>query len=195
MKAQMRFQKIFMLVSLIIAALGIVYALIFCSGTFFQMQELYDPIGKVEYLTGAKALFDATQTVSDVMLVLAIVAVLAVVLNYIMATHRRRKYYVTNYIAIGIVVAVLIAVAIALIVLISNCLSVLNTINMAEAEEEYLVTKSDWHYTIWTVPVGFAYAAILVVDAVVFILNLVWKLKLMKGEKALLEQGLVKEVA
>lgn len=193
-----------MLVSLIIAALSIVYSFIFCSGTFFQMQELCDirfldstnSLTVVEvYFKDADKLFYASQAVSNTMLTLGIILVVIICLNYLAGNGTRRNYYVTNYVATGLAIVMDIVVAIVLIVLVSNCVSILGTMDMAAAQAEYEVTKNGWNYSIWTVPVGYVLAVILIADAVGFGLNLLWKLKLMKGEKALLAQEPAKEVA
>lgn len=205
MKTQMRFQKIFMLIALIIAALCIVFALIFCSGTLYQMQHaaIFDlaanppPEGDGdEKLPGAKALFWASQGVSNIVFALGIVLVLVVVLNYIMGSAKRRKYYVTNYVATGVAVAAFVAVAITILVLVANCQSILATIDLEQAKVIYnTYIPNGWQYSVWTFGVGYAFSGVLLVTALVFVFNLVWKIKLMKGEKKLLESGLAKEVA
>ncbi len=201
----MRFQKIFMLIALIIAALCVVFALIFCSGTLYQMQHssIFDLDGNpppegdgIENLPGAKALFWASQGVSNTVLVLGIVLILAVVLNYIMGSAKRRKYYVTNYVATGIAIAAFVAVAIVILVLVLNCQNLLGMVDLEQAEAKYNeYIPNGWHYSVWTFSVGYALSGVLIVTALVFVFNLVWKIKLMKGEKKLLESGLAKEVA
>ncbi len=203
MKTQMRFQKIFMLVSMIVAALCVVFALIFCSGTLFQMQmsDIFDKTvdvdnGGAEYVLGAKDLYWSSQGISDKVLILGIVMILVVAMNYVMGTAKRRKYYVTNYVSIGIAIAYQLAVAITIFVLVYQCQSIFLSIDMAEAEAIYNTIYPDgWYYSAWTFGVGYALCGILIVNALVFVFNLVWKIKLMQGEKKLLESGLVKEVA
>ncbi len=198
MKTQMRFQKIYMLVSLIIAALVIVLALVFCSGTLNQMAQpsIYDVESKLEYIEGAQALFESSQGFSDLCLILGIICVLAICLNYIMGTQNRRKYYITNYVAIGVAVAVQLAVAIIIIALVANCQSILNGINLEEAKETYeIILPGAWKESTWTFGAAYAVAALLLVNAAGFVLNLVWKIKLMKGEKALLQGEPIKEAA
>ena len=46
----------------------------------------------------------------------------------------------------------------------------------------------------WTFAVGYVFMIVVLADAVFLVLNLIWKIKLMKGEKALLSQN-AKEVA
>ncbi|MGN0805972.1 MAG: hypothetical protein ACI4MC_02950, partial [Candidatus Coproplasma sp.] len=65
--------------------------------------------------SGAVDLFNASQSFSDMFLVLGVVLILAVVLLYIFACNSRRKYYITNYIAIGIVVVYEIVYAVLLL--------------------------------------------------------------------------------
>lgn len=188
-----------MLVSLIIAALTAVYGLIFCNGTIFQLQnsDMYDAKTDVESLAGARDFFFATQGVSDTMLILGIVLILGVCLNYIMGSQSRRKYYVTNYVATGIIVVIQIVTAIVVIAMVVNCQGLLAKINLEEAKSIYesIYPVGSWKYSVWTMPLGYGLAGILVLNAVGFILNLVWKIKLMQGEKRLLESGAVKEVA
>lgn len=195
----MRFQKIFMLVALIIAALSAVYALIFCSGTLFQIHQnsiLYNTKTKIEAVEGIKDLYEASQGASNTLLILGIVMILVIALNYIMGTNSRRKYYVTNYVSIGIAIAYSLALAIAIIVMVVNCQSLVDKIDWTLAKEEFeITTPGEWKYTTWTLPVGYAMAVLLLLVCGGLIANLVWKIKLMQGEKKLLESGLVKEVA
>ncbi len=219
MKTQMKFQKIFMLVSLIVAALSIVLALVFVSGSLFEISRLYDASAKVEasytYITGnpfqgnfeehtvialgSEKIFNIVNNVSDLLLTLGIVMVLCVVFNYVTATNKRRNYYITNYISIGVVIAFSVALAITIIALCANCQSVvLNTDYSAgiQGVYNYLYPNKEFSYTnIWSVYFGYAVAALLLAVAAGYALNLVWKIKLMQGEKALLRGGLVKEVA
>ncbi len=198
MKTQMRFQKILMLVSMIVAALCVVFALIFCSGTLFQMQNsaIYNVLRDREYVDGARDLYNSSQGVSNTVLILGIVMILVIALNYVMGTAKRRKYYVTNYVSIGIAIAYQIALAVVVFVLVFNCQNILATIDLAKAEKLYnSILPDGWSYSDWTFGVGYALCGVLIVNALVFVLNLVWKIKLMQGEKKLLEGGLVKEVA
>lgn len=201
MKTQMRFQKIFMLVSMIVAALCVVFALIFCSGTLFQLHQnniLYNPRDNTEAVPGAgvKDAYLASQSVSNIVLILGIVLIVIMALNYMMGTAKRRKYYVTNYVAIGVTVAFQLVVAIVIVVLVLKCQNCLNSLDLVACETRFeRRLPGAWHYSDWTIPVGYAMSGILIVNALGFVLNLVWKIKLMQGEKKLLESGLVKEVA
>lgn len=194
----MRFQKILMLVSLIVGALTIVYSLIFCSGVFSQIAQ------NPEFTASFKKVHDLAQAFSDTFLILGIVFILCAVLLYVAGCQSRRNYYITNYVATGIFVLYAVIFAILLIVYLVPVQSALDAITRAEwnsYNQRYTgalhlnTTYGDLQTTSWTIPVGFVLMVIVLLDAVAVALNLVWKLKLMQGEKKLLENGLVKEAA
>ena len=185
MKTQMRFQKILMLVTLIVAALSFVYALAFCSGTVYQYGTLYLQSSGKERVPGAADLFLVSQYDNGILITLSIVFIVVTVLHYIAASQKRRKYYVTNYVATGIVVLYQIVFAILLIVYVSEVFSLFNAIDRVAAEEAYL--RDDFKYSTINFIMGYVLVGVVVVNAVALILNLVWKIKLMQGEKKLLE--------
>lgn len=191
-----------MLVSLVIGALSIVYALIFCSGTFVQIARVkdYEFNNPDHPTTGANALFDKSQAFSDLFLILGIVLILTVVLLFITASQKRRKYYVTNYVATGVTVAYHLVYAILLLINLVGVQKAYDGVNLANCEYWYIdsfLTKAfgEWNTNPWTISLGYALAALVLADMLLLIGNLVWKIMLMRGEKKLLEGGLVKEVA
>lgn len=192
----MRFQKCLILISLVVAALSFVYSLAFNSGTLYQYGTMYLKQSDVELVAGAGDLFWEAQYLTDTFNVLSIVFILVVVLNYVMATQSRRNYYITNYISIGLTIVYQLVFAVLLIVFVTNVYGWFDAIDIDEArayiEEE---SGNTFRYSTLNFTLGYTLAAAIICNAVVLGLNLLWKIKLMKGEKALLEGGLVKEVA
>lgn len=187
MKTQMRFQKILMLVTLVVAALSFVYALSFCGGTIYQYNSLYDQINKVEEVEGAEALFLASQKYNDILIGLSVAFIVIVALNFVMASQSRRNYYVTNYISIILTAVYAVVFAILLLVFVSNTFSLFAAIDREVAEFEYSLVMDDFKYSVVNFILGYLMAALMIVNAVILVLNLVWKIKLMKGEKQLLK--------
>lgn len=192
----MKFQKILCFVSLILAALVIVFSFCFVSGCLYNA-KMYsarrgDPLGMYD-------LSFAAQNVSNTMLIIGIIFLLAVVTLFIMATNTRRKYYITNYISIGLVTVMALVVAIVGIVTLSNCVAEYSLIDWAACQKT--IEANPLQYTngysdnIVTVYLGYVLCGIMVVLAAAHALNLVWKIKLMQGEKKLLESGSLKEAA
>lgn len=201
MKTQMKFQKILTLITLIVAALAIVLALSFCSGIFTAAKNYVD-----EDNWGANEIYYYGNKINGMLLILAIVLLLTVVLLYVMGCNKRRKYYVTNYIAIGVFVLYALVFGIILLVICSNCLNLYNQIDF-EGWREYEGTMQEfngelrpaynqyYNDNIATAYLGIVMFVVLLVNVTAWVLNLVWKIKLMKGEKALLEQGAVEDKA
>lgn len=182
----MRFQKILMLISLIVAALSFVYALSFCGGTIYQYQVFYDPITKEADFDGIADLVNASQTYNDILVWLSIVFILVVVLNYVMATNKRRNYYVTNYISIILTVVYAVAFAAVVSFFAASAYSLFVLVDKAEVGAAYADIYGKFSYTTVNFIMGYILAGVMVVDAALLVFNLVWKVKLMKGEKALL---------
>ena len=185
MKTQMRFQKYLILAVLIVAALSFVYALSFCGGTIYQYGTLFDKLNVKEKVEGAQALFETSQKYNDILIWLSVVFILVVVLNFVMATNKRRNYYVTNYVSIGLTVAYALAFAAALTWMILDTYSLFTAIDRDLAEAMYLGTEGFKYSTINFI-LGYVVVGITVISAALMIFNLVWKIKLMQGEKKLL---------
>ena len=203
MKTQMRFQKILSFATLIIAALCFVFAIAFLTGGMAVVPSYLIASGGVRQdVINARNFVNASQGFVSNLVILSIVFILVVATLFITASNKRRKYYVTNYVAIGLVVAFAIAIAIYILVEVSIVMNLFYNdiaweagtnggLNYADRfNPNYTIDKSPTNFVL-----GYAVGVLVICTAVVNVLNLVWKIKLMKGEKALLQGGLVKEVA
>ena len=200
----MKFQKILALVTLITAALAVVLSLLFCSGllqaVIINSAEMNNGIAK----WGVDDLYVFSQHINDVLVIMAIVLLLTVVIIYAMGCSKRRNYYITNYIAIGIFAAMAFAFAIAMLYACANCLALRGQIDfdawkaydaemqLNEITGEYsLAHTPSYNGNFATLVLGILLSVVILAEIAVWVLNLIWKLKLMKGEKALLAQGVV----
>lgn len=202
MKTQIKFQKILAYVSLVVAALVFVYSLIFLSGNLSSLMRYIGKNwdGKYNY-NGADGFLLPAQAFVGTLVTLSIVNICITVLLFISASNKRRNYYITNYVAIGIVIAMSVVVALFGIIYLSVLMAKFYAIDWAELQAFIGELKSD-NATFWEVSkspamfiVGYFVFFIVLANAAAWGYNLIWKIKLMKGEKALLENGLVKEVA
>lgn len=120
MKTQMRVQKILMIVSLVLSALVLVFALIFLTGGLGNVyrfnEDGQDYINCDKFVSTSQSFVSTLVTLSIVMIVLA-------AFLFLMGCHSRRKYYITNYIVIGIFVVFALAVAIYLIAMVANVMN------------------------------------------------------------------------
>ena len=182
-----------MLVSLVVAALTFVYALFFLTGSAAYATQYTG-----ENSINAENFVEQSQGFVSSMITICIIFIVLAAVMYITSCHSRRNYYITNYIAIGAFAAFALFIVIYLFVKVSTTMDLfLNEINWDIVPEkvtalrgEYPMSKSDTY----TYAIGYVVAVIVLADAALLVLNVVWKYLLMKGEKQLLE-GSVKEVA
>lgn len=194
MKVQMKFQRILCLVSLIIGALTFVSAIIFLSGNLNDIAYY----GK-DYPELAGDFCTSAQSFVNVMFTLTIIYICAAVTLFITDTNKRRNYYVTNYVSSGLVIATALVVALYGIIFTAVLMGSFYGMDWEELNF-YIeissgmggpsVSKSSLMFVI-----SFVTSFLALADAVAVALNLIWKVKLMKGEKALLEQNIAKEAA
>lgn len=190
MKTQMRFQKILMLVSLIVAAITFVFGLFFLTGSLGYAGRYTASSGKSAI--GAEVFVEKTQGYVSLLITLAIIFIVLAALLYITSCNKRRNYYITNYIAIGLFVAFALAMVIYIIIMVTSTHSLfLNEIDWAKVEI-YSADHPDWPMNQnenYQFIIGYLVAAIVFIDAVLLVLSTIWKVLLMKGEKQLLAQS------
>lgn len=200
MKSQMKFQKILTLLTLIIAAWSFVYALIFISGNLSNIAFYHSKQAGVD-IGGVDEFCDLSQTFVGMMITICIIFIVIVVLLYITSTNSRRNYYVTNYVSVGLVIG--IAVVVALIGIIFMCMLMAKFYGVdwegLQAEINNLQASGDKVKEVSQSPLMFILGIVtyllVAASSAAWVYNLIWKIKLMRGEKALLENGLNKEVA
>lgn len=198
MKTQMKFQKYLTLASLVFSALCIAFAFFFNSGMLYEI-KFYSV--KQYYVEGAKELYDYAQWANNVLVIMAIVLLLCTVVIYITATNTRRNYYVTNYIAIGLVALFALTCAVTFIVIMAKILMLCGGVDVAHWYELYITEEklpgnrvhrpNPPHFSTnkATIIIGLILAVIMIAMAVIWVLNAIWKVKLMQGEKALLNKS------
>lgn len=195
MKTQMRFQKTLCLLTLIMSAITIVYAFAFITGGMATVGDIFDY--RNDYFNAANV-FNFGQQVSDIILNLGIVFLCLVALMYIFACQKRRNYYITNYIAICVSALYMVVFAVVGIILVVQ--TQVMFISEVDWETFYggnisldrFLHTGDSQVMFY---IGYVVYFLVILNALALGYNLLWKIKLMKGEKALLEAGLQKEVA
>lgn len=197
MKTQMRFQKILCLVTLIISAITIVYGFAFFTGGLATVADIYDHNNDMFH---AANVYNFAQGVNDALVVCGIIFLCLVAVMYITACQKRRNYYITNYIVLIGTAAFMALFAIVSIALVAATHSMFISDVDWEAFHTFNAGLKDplfLHNGESQVMFGIGYVVyvIVILNALALAYNLIWKIKLMKGEKALLEAGLSKEVA
>ena len=192
MKTQMKFQKYLCLVMLIVGALSLAYAFCYASGGLSALGQQLD-----NEWTAAEGKEDATlfleiQGFNDALMYCGIVMILLAVTLYITSCHKRRNYYISNYVATGVCAGGNIVISVILMALNGMWMGRFQNVDF-EAWQEFNEFMSKYEgettqfsdSTLWFV-IGFVVYSVVIIASVLLILNLVWKIKLMQGEKKLL---------
>lgn len=207
----MKFQKILALATLIWGAIVFVYALCFTSGNladllYYKNASLAEfTTTAINSFTGADDFISAQQTFVTCLLIFGIVYICVAAVLYITSSNSRRNYYITNYVAVGLAVAVAAVVAIYMIIDLSMLIVSFKNVDWEGIEYIRSLTNREGNLYLASSPdvsdssvgvfiIGYVVALIALVNAVIWALTLVWKRKLMQGEKALLS-GSAAEVA
>ena len=187
-KKQMIFQKIVCFMALIAAALVFVGSLGFSTDMYDAMSKAVDYPGtewQEERVTGAMVYYESFEFNSAFTTVSIVLLVITLAL-FLTNTHSRRKYYIGNYIATGLVVAAEIAVSAWCLPQIADFKSRFqNNVNFEELKEFseswgtlYIGPNDTFWFDICYVIFG-----IVIFTALMLVLNVRLKAIVMKAEK------------
>lgn len=190
-KKQMTAQKLLCLAAIIISAIFFLYSLGIMTDLY---DSLYDTMRNHNDITqtdvAGSSLYYAMQAFNRQLLILSIGQILLACLLFVTNTHSRRKYYIGNYAATGLFAAFAVYNSVYAHVNIEDAKRMfLNDIDFAALKEHAelwgtLYTEStfwfDLHYLVF---------GLLLAISALLIANAVWKVRLMKGEARLLEEG------
>jgi len=189
-RKQMKLQRIFCIFALIAAACVFIYSLGMLTDLYDSLYPMMrNPDNLEETDVPGSIIYYDMQPFNHQLVISAIALILLAALLFVTSTSSRRKYYVGNYIATCLNVAAEIGVSVWAHLQISSFKSqFINTVDFDALEmwsgiwETPAMTKSstfwfDIHYLVF---------ALVLIAAVLLIVNVIWKRRLMQGEKALL---------
>lgn len=190
-KKQIKCQKLLCIVAIISCAIAFLYAL-------GLMTDLYDalystmrnPYDLTETDVSGSILYYMMQDFNKALLRYSIALILLACLLFLTQTHARRKYYIGNYVATGLYSVATVAYSVWAHTYIEGY----KTAFLSQIDFEALRKHADMWKTAYVdstfwFDAHYAVYAILLVVTVLLLLNLVWKIRLMKAEKRLIEAG------
>jgi len=190
-KKQMCFQKYVCLLAVIAAALSFVYSLGMITDIYDSLYStMMDPNDLTQTFVPGSIIYYDMQDFNKLYTNVSIGLILTACLLYLMNTQVRRKYYIGNYVAIGIYsVATLGVTAWSHLQIAAFKTQYLTTVDFAALKafsemwnKPYIesTTMLDLHYVV---------ALVSLASVAALIGNAVWKIRLMKEENALIEAG------
>ena len=190
-KKQIKCQKILCIVAIIACALTFLYAL-------GLMTDLYDalystmrnPYDLTETDVPGSILYYMMQDFNTSLLKYAIGLILLACLLFLTQTHVRRKYYVGNYVAVGLYSAATVAYAVWAHAYIEGYKAAfLTQIDFEALKQHAQMWKTAYVDSTFWFDAHYAVYAVLLIVTVLLVLNLIWKIRLMKAEQRLLAAG------
>ena len=186
-KKQMILQRIVCYALLISAAIVFVYSLGLVTDLYEALYPYSDPT-KRKFVEGAD-IYTLIQPFNKQLTGVGIALILSAVSLFVFNTHKRRKYYVGNYVTVALNAALNVGVSVWALVNVMAFRAqylLIDFVKLAEQADKY-----DTKYiesTFWF-DVAIPVFVILLIVTLVSIANLVLKLMLMKGERELIREG------
>lgn len=194
-KKQLKLQKLICIAAIIACAIIFVYALGIMTDLYDAMYStMMNPNDLSETDVPGSRIYYYMQDFNQDILKYSIVLILLGCLLFITQTHSRRKYYIGNYVAIGLYSAANIAMAIWA----HTWIEAYKTFFLTQVDFEALRKHADMWKTAYVdstfwFDIHYAVFAISLIITGLLIANMIWKICLMKEEQKLIEAG--KEVA
>ena len=189
-KKQVALQKVLCAGLLIICALIFLYSLGIMTDLYDALYNTIRNPDKLEKttVTGSRIYYDM-QPFNRNFLHAAIGMILLCVLLFLTNTHSRRKYYIGNYAAIGLFTAGGIAFTAWAHQEIEAFKAQFLQINFEELAEHAAKKKSLYTDSTFWFDIHYVIFGLLLLGILLLLANMIWKMKLMKDEQALIQKG------
>lgn len=189
-KKQMAFQKIVCFAVLAAAALVFVYSLGLVTDLY---DSLFRTIRSPEHLdrtqvAGSRIYYDI-QPFNSSLTNVGIGLILISLVLFLMNTQIRRKYYIGNYVAIALSVVANIAATVWAVPQIAFYKATFLQIDFVALKEYAESWKSLYTESTFWFDAGYVVFGVLILTTVLLVLNLIWKIKVMKEEKRMIGSG------
>lgn len=190
-KKQIKCQKLLCIAAVITCAITFLYALGIMTDLYDALYStMRNPYDLTETDVPGSILYYMMQDFNRSLLLFSIGLILLACLLFLTQTHARRKYYIGNYVAIGLYSVATVAYALWAHSYIEGYKAAFLTQVDFEALKKHAdMWKTAYVDSTFWFDAHYAVYALLLVVTVLLILNLIWKIRLMKEEKRLIEAG------
>ena len=195
MKVQIKFQKIICMATVIIAAIAFAISL----GLLTNVYSIQEWAGTIRFGSTEDNLFKTMQPFNDQLVLTYIAIIVMACFLFITNTHKRRNYYISNYIIIIVLVVFAVATSALNIYKILQDRAEFLSIDFVKlqeaidrAAEKYNIYAEYTDSTLW-LDMNIVASGLVALVSLVLLANLMWKKRLMKGEKYLLSAQNINE--
>ncbi len=186
-RKQMKFQSLVCYLLLIASALVFIYSL----GIMTDVYNLfYYAEGVMPGFVAGASIFQDMQGFNKQLTTVGIILILVSVFAFLVSNNARRKYYFANYLSVGLTTVANISASVWIIIYVSFYRNQFLTTVDFEALREFcdMFMRTYTDSTFWF-DIGYVVCGILIATTLLAIFNMVWKIILMKQEKAILAEG------
>jgi len=190
-KKQLVFQKNICLLAVIAAAMSFVYSLGIITDIYDTLYStMMNPNDLTQTFVPGSIIYYDMQGFNKQYTNVSIVLILTACLLYLTNTQIRRKYYIGNYVAIGIYSVATLGVTIWSHLQISAFKTqFLTTVDFEALKAFSEMWNKPYSESTLMLDLHYVVGAVAVISVAALIGNMVWKIQLMKAEDALIEAG------
>lgn len=194
-KKQLQFQKIICLLCVIAAAIMFVYSLGILTEIYDGLYLATDPKKPtVDGRVAGSTIYYQMQQFNSNFVTFSIALILLAALLFVMNTHIRRKYYISNYISVGLYSTASLAVVVWSHLQIEAFKhQYLTTVDFEALRELCEMKNKPFIQSTLMLDLHYVVSGVMLATTIALVVNMIWKIALMREEKALLNVG--KEVA
>lgn len=189
-KKQLKLQKLLCFLAICSSVLVFLYALGIMTDLYDTLYStMRNPLDLTQTDVAGSIVYYNMQAFNGVFLRYSIVLILLACLLYITNTHVRRRYYIGNYISIGAFAAANVYVAVWAHQYIEAYKVRFLRIDFAALKEHAEMWKTAYTESTFWFDIHYLVFAVSIIVSAGLAASAVWKLRLMKEEKALVERG------
>ncbi len=189
-KKQIKFQKVVCYIALAASVVLFFYSLGLLTDLYDSLYPtMMNPANHEETWVPGSIIYYDMQPFNNRMLIMGLVAIGLALFLFVMGTHERRRYYIGNYVSTALYVAGSVFFS-------AFCLTKLAAFKAQYLQIDFEALASfaemwDTRYiesTFWF-DAGYFVFGLMLLASVLLIVNLIWKIDMMKSERALLKEG------
>lgn len=189
-KKQMTLQKVLCLLAICSGALVFLYALGIMTDLYDSLYStMMNPADLLQTDVPGSIVYYNMQAFNGVFLRYSIVLILLACLLYLTNTHVRRKYYIGNYVSIGLFAAANIYVAVWAHQYIEIFKRQFLNVDFEALKAHADLWKSSYTESTFWFDIHYCVFAVTLVISVCLVVNAVWKYQLMREEHSLISAG------
>lgn len=190
-KKQLVFQKFACLFAVIAAAISFIYSLGIITDIYDSLyRTMMDPNDLTQTFVPGSIIYYDMQDFNKTFMNVSIVLILLACLLYLTNTQVRRKYYIGNYVSIGLYSVATLGVAIwSHIQIEAFKVQYLTTVDFEALKSFAAMWNSTYIESTFMLDLHYFVLAVAVLSVAALVGSMIWKIQLMRAEDALIAEG------